>query len=174
MNCIEKAVWGRIPSYKWRTAALLFFVLGIFGASAEPARIQTLYAQLVGVYTLTKYTGHGDKPTGRLAYDTSGRMWIMLLPPDRQPLNNSSAPEEFRDTMRRVVAYYGTYKIDEPSGSVIHTVEEASNPAWVGENFRRWYYLNGPDLFISLNPDFDDPLVWRRLTDGPAGYPKNG
>ena len=163
MKSKDKAGPGRGPASNWGTVGLLFLVLGIFTATAEPVQIHNVHKQFVGVYTLARYSGHGDKPTGRLSYDSSGRMWVMLLPPDRQPLTKKSPPEEYKETMRRVVAYYGTYHIDESTGRVIHHVLEASNPAWKGENFIRWYRFKGPDLFISLKPDFSDPLLWKRM-----------
>ena len=170
MNSNVKAGRGLLPTRRWELVLLSVFVLGICVAAALPARTQSVSERFVGVFTLAKYAPHGDKPTGRLSYDSSGRMWIMLLPPDRHPLSRSSAPEEYRDTMRRVVAYYGTYKIDEATGRVIHHVEEATNPAWIGEDFIRWYAFDGSDLFLSLNPDFDDPLLWKRLPESPDGH----
>jgi hypothetical protein len=95
-------------------------------------------------------------------------MWAMLLPPDRQPVTGSSTAEEVRDTMRGVVAYYGSYDIDESTGRVIHHVEAASNPAWIGDDFVRWYRFDGNKLVISLNSGFDNPLVWVRMPDHPT------
>jgi hypothetical protein len=45
-------------------------------------------------------------------------------------------------------------------------VEAASNPAWIGDDFIRWYRFENDNLWISLNPDFDDPLLWERLPEG--------
>ena len=70
--------------------------------------------------------------------------------------------------MRGVVAYYGTYTIDEATQRVIHHVESASNPAWVGDEFIRWYRFEGPNLVISLNDRFDNALLWERLPAQPA------
>ena len=91
----------------------------------------------------------------------------MIFPPNRKPIERSSTPEQVRDTMRGVIACYGTYTIDEPTGRVIHHVQAASNPAWIGDDFVRWYRFDGQNLLISLNPSFDNPLVWERLPEGP-------
>lgn len=168
MNRDEKAGRGQFPVSSWGMVVLLLLVLVIFTATAEPIQTQTVSERFVGIYTLAKYSGHGDKPTGRISYDASGRMWVMLLPPDREPLTRKSPPEEYKKTMRSVVAYYGTYHIDEATGRVIHHVVEASNPAWKGANFIRWYRFKGPDLYISLKPDFSDPLLWKRMPGGPG------
>ena len=132
---------------------------------AKVATAQSVREQIVGVYTLARFAGHGDEPTGRISYDAAGRMWAMVLPPGRNPITNDSTAEEVRETMRGVITYYGTYTIDESTSRVIHHLEAASNPAWIGDDFVRWYRFDGPDLEISLNPDFENTLLWERLPD---------
>ncbi len=119
--------------------------------------------QFVGTFTLAEYAPHGDEPTGRIAYDAGGRMWAMILPPDRAPITGAASAEEYRAAMRGVVAYYGTYDVDEATGRVIHHVEAASNPAWVGDDFVRWYRFEDGDLRLSLNADFRGTLLWARM-----------
>lgn len=143
-------------------------VLTIATFVAVPAKVataQSVQEQIVGVYTLARFAGHGDEPTGRISYDAAGRMWAMVLPPGRSPITNESTAEEVRETMRGVITYYGTYTIDESTSRVIHHLEAASNPAWIGDDFIRWYRFDGPDLEISLNPDFENTLLWERLPD---------
>lgn len=140
-------------------------VAALVAASVEPVRAQSVQEQLVGVYTLARFAGHGDEPTGRISYDAAGRMWAMVLPPGRSPYTNESTAEEVRDAVRGVITYYGTYTIDESTGRVIHHLEAASNPAWIGADFVRWYRFEGRNLVISLNPDFENTLLWERLPD---------
>ena len=144
---------------------LLVLVLALLALETGPARAQSVDQRIVGVYTLKPYSVHGFELTGRLSYDCSGRMWAMLLPAHRDPITAQSTPEEYRDTMRGVVAYYGTYDIDRSTGRVIHHVEGASNPAWTGMDFVRWFRFEGSDLLISLDPDFNNPLLWKRLPE---------
>ena len=144
-------------------SAMLVLLIAAVGVQA--AKSQTVQEQFVGVYRLARYAPHGDEPTGRISYDSSGRMWAMLLPPGRSPLTNSSTAEDYRATMRGVVAYYGTYDIDESTGRVIHHVQSGSNPDWIGDDFIRWYRFEGPNLLISLRPGFENPLLWERLPD---------
>jgi hypothetical protein len=144
--------------------ALLVTAVGIVPAFASA---QSVHERIVGTYRLARYAAHGEQPIGRISYDASGRMWAMLLPPGRAPVDRDSAPEQYRDTMRGVVAYYGTYTIDESTQRVIHHVEAASNPAWIGDDFIRWYRFEGPNLLISLNQSFDNSLLWERLAERP-------
>lgn len=142
-------------------AVLLVVLLSLHAAAA-----QTDSTQLVGVYRLAVFSGHGSEPIGRISYDAAGRMWAMIFPPGREPVSQSSTPEQVRDTMLGVIAYYGTYTVDDSTGRVIHHVEAASNPAWIGDEFIRWYRFENGNLWISLNPRFDDPLLWERLPEG--------
>lgn len=151
------------PLLVFAVAALA--VAALVAGSVEPARAQSVQEQLVGVYTLARFAGHGDEPTGRISYDAAGRMWAMVLPPGRSPVSNDSTAEEVRDAMRGVITYYGTYTIDESTGRVTHHLEAASNPAWIGADFVRWFRFEGRDLVISLNPEFENTLLWERLPD---------
>ena len=50
-----------------------------------------------------------------------------------------------------------------------HHVESASNPAWIGDDFVRWYRLDGDRLVLSLSEDFDVTLAWQRLANEEQG-----
>ena len=143
----------------------VLMIAAFVAVPGELAKAQSIQEQFVGVYTLARFAGHGDEPTGRISYDAAGRMWAMVLPPGRSPITNDSTAEEVRDAMRGVITYYGTYTIDESTGRVIHHLEAASNPAWIGDDFIRWYRFDGPNVEISLNPDFENTLLWERLPD---------
>jgi hypothetical protein len=119
--------------------------------------------RFIGVYALVEYAPHGDEPSGRIQYDRGGHMSAMLFPPGRELLTDSLTAEKYRAAMRGVVAYYGTYDIDVDAGTVTHHVEGASNPAWIGDDFVRWYRFEDGDLRLSLNPDFRGTLLWRPL-----------
>lgn len=155
------------PAAVHRQAALLALA-AVLLTTPLAAGAETAHERLIGVYRLIRYTAHGAEPIGRIEYDAGNRMWAMIFPPNRQPVDQKSTPEQVRDTMRGVIAYYGTYTVDEPTGRVIHHVQAASNPAWIGDDFIRWYRFDGQNLLISLNASFDNPLVWERLPQGPA------
>jgi hypothetical protein len=161
---IATAVLRILGSGSVRSAA----VLAILAVTSALTSAQSVHEQIVGTYRLARYAAHGQEPIGRISYDASGRMWAMLLPPGRAPIDRDSLPEAYRDTMRGVVAYYGTYTIDEATRRVVHHVEAASNPAWIGDDFIRWYRFEGANLLISLDERFDNPLLWERLADRPT------
>ena len=147
-----------------------YFLVGAPLHTATPPAYPGLLALLsavggVGLYKLVEYAPHGDSPVGRISYDAAGHMSAMLLPPGREPVGQSAPADDFRAMMRGVVVYFGSYTIDEATGRVIHHVEAASNPAWIGDDFVRWYRFEGNRLTLSLNSEFQSTLVWERLPD---------
>jgi hypothetical protein len=124
--------------------------------------------KLAGLYTLARYAPHGDKPRGRIYYDVAGRMNAMIDPPGRKLLSSSPTVEEYRDFLRGMIAYYGTYSVDESTSRVIHHVEAASNPIWTGTDLVRWYELQGNRLLIrttEVATASTNVLTWERLPD---------
>ncbi len=122
-------------------------------------------AKFNGIYKLVIYQPHGDNPVGRVYYDLSGRMGAMLHPPGRKPLPANPTVDDYREMNRGLIAYYGTYDVDESTHRVVHHLEAASNPAWIGTDFMRWYTLEGNRLSLRTSPNSNQPLVWERLPD---------
>jgi hypothetical protein len=123
--------------------------------------------KFAGMY---KLVGVGNTVrTGRIYYDRAGRMGAMLHPPDRRPLPAAPATptvDDYREMVRGLVAYYGTYDIDETTRRVAHHIEAASNPAWIGTDFVRWYEFQPGRLLLRTRPDAAAPLIWERLPEG--------
>jgi hypothetical protein len=92
-------------------------------------------------------------------------MGAMLFPPGRRPLPQNPTIEDYRAVQRGLIAYYATYDVDESTTRVIHHIIAASNPAWVGSDFIRWYELSGDRLTLRTSPASTSPLIWERLTD---------
>jgi len=144
-------------------AALL--CVGLAATATAQSSLTAVSARFVGVYELIEYAPHGDEPSGRIWYASSGQMSAVLFPPGRAPTTNAISDADFRAAMRGVVAYYGTYTIDVDAGTVTHHVMGGSNTAWVGTDFVRWYRFEDDTLRLSLNPDFRGTLLWKRIPD---------
>jgi hypothetical protein len=155
-----RAAWG---SRAVSAVTALLLTCTATTASAQTDVPEAGPEAFIGVFRLAEYAAHGDEPIGRISYDGAGRMWAMLFPPGREPVSNESADAEYRAAMRGLIAYYGTYEVDEAGGRVIHHVEAASNPLWIGAEFVRWYRFEDGNLRLSLNPEFNNPLLWQRL-----------
>lgn len=95
----------------------------------------------------------GPDPIGYIAYHADGRMMALVLKRDR-PVLAGAAPTDAEkvalfDTM---LAYSATYTVEE--GRVIHKVDAAWNPAWLGDLVRP-FTLDGDTLVISGAPSKD-------------------
>jgi len=127
---------------------------------------RSLREKFAGMYKLVRSgAGQGGGSIGRIYYDRAGRMGAMLHPPGRKPLPPNPTVEDYREVQRGLVAYYGTYSVDEPTKRVIHHIEAASNPAWIDTDFVRWYEFDGNRLLLRTSQNSQTPLVWERLPD---------
>jgi hypothetical protein len=129
---------------------------GVLGPDAE---------RFVGTYTLIAAEGDSNS-VGRLQYDRVGRMQVMLHPRERKPLGPQATPEEFRDSIRGMQSYFGTYTVDEVAKTVTHHMEGALSPNDVGRDRVRWYRFVGNRLELLTSQTAANPLVWERLPEG--------
>jgi hypothetical protein len=120
--------------------------------------------KFAGLWRLVSYASHGDHPSGRVFYDTKGNMTGQLLPV-RKALPQNPTIEDFQNLNRGLVSYYGTYDVDPATNRVVHHLEGASNPAWAGTDFFRWYEISGSRLTLRTSPNSTNPLIWERMAD---------
>jgi hypothetical protein len=96
----------------------------------------------------------GADPIGYIAYHEDGRMMTLVIRRDRAPLSGKSPTDEEKirlyDTM---LAYSATYTLEDDK--VVHHVDAAWNPAWIGTDLIRPYTLSGNTLVISGAPSKD-------------------
>src|SRR6266849_5467035 len=117
----------------------------------------------------------GENPVGRLSYDEAGRVYAQLMNPGRRSVGGaadrgsasaigSASAEDLREMLTGFNAYFGTFDIDEPSKTVIHHVQSALIPSWVGTDQRRQYEFSGKGELIMLNIASQAAyrLVWQR------------
>lgn len=114
----------------------------------------------------------GKDARGRLIYETDGRMAVQLMNPDRpgftsdDPLATSEA--EVRAAFGGYTAYYGTYSVNPDERTIVHHIEAALLPNWVGTDQQRrfefdekYLTLKGPLLLGGVQGVVS--LVWERL-----------
>jgi hypothetical protein len=162
-------------------SALCLFPFASGRASAAAER-----EKFIGVWTLVsgastdEVTGEvrypwGKSPVGRLVYDEAGRVFAQLMNPGRRPVGGISnqgaaaaiagaSAEDMREMLTGFNSYFGTFDIDEPSRTVIHHLQSALIPSWVGSDQRRKYEFSGRDQLIILNTAGQAAyrLIWRR------------
>jgi hypothetical protein len=122
--------------------------------------------RLIGTWALLSYESVSEDGTtrhpfggaaGRLAYDEHGNMAGQVMRPGR---HGTDAPG--------YIAYFGTYEVDAAGDTVIHHVEGALNPSWVGGDQVRRFRFDGDRLVLELDVPrgdrvFRHVLTWRRL-----------
>src|SRR5690349_17116865 len=97
---------------------------------------------LVGNWRLVSYetvdeSGRRGTPygraVGRLTYDERGNMSGQVMRPGRQRVElGEGNAQQVRAAYIGYIAYFGTYEIAPDGASVVHHVDGALNPAWVG------------------------------------------
>lgn len=122
--------------------------------------------------------GLATVPLGILIYDRSGHVAAQLSRRDR---TIAALPEECRaaittkgtpDTAQTILgydAYFGTYRLNEPKGTVTHHLEAALFPGDIGKDIERRFAISGDQLTISFDTTTRDgvkvtrTLIWQRM-----------
>jgi Lipocalin-like domain len=144
------------------------------GVAARSQGVRSAKERIVGVYRLARVvrrTADGQEtiananPTGRLSYDSAGRVWVLLAPAGRKaavdPRNITL--EEYKAMNAGLMAYFGSYEVDEANQKLIIHIEAAANPALSGTTIERVYKLTDTTLTMTVpgNPATDN--VFERL-----------
>jgi hypothetical protein len=103
-------------------------------AIASPAGAQSLKEKVVGAWVLdvgAEIFQDGKKvvpwATGNLILDPTGHMSFFVMGKDRAKGN-----DDVRSPAGPMVAYYGTYTVDEGANMLTYKIEHAGNPAFDG------------------------------------------
>jgi hypothetical protein len=168
----------RVPSLTTAVLACCAFSMLANGARSEPASAKQ---EIVGTWTLVsiKYVeadGRSVEPfgpgaKGLLYFDAAGRFATQVMRADR-PLFQSNnrmigSPEENKAVSQGVVAYFGTYSIDEPNHVVTLHIEQSSFPNWNETDQKRIFkFVNDEFRYTAAsstaNPAESAELVWKR------------
>jgi len=127
-------------------AATALFCLG----AAQPAAAQqkTLKNQIVGTWSFvstvntrpdgSKVDPWGAGATGSLIYHPNGRFSFMIMRGDIPKFEREKGtPEQFKAAAQGLIAYHGTYRVDEPSKTIVHKVLGSSFAAFNGTEVKR-------------------------------------
>jgi len=109
-----------------------------------------------------------DGNVGRILYLDNGQMSAQVAASGLDPLANAdpseATPEEAAHAWRNYVGYWGTFTVDADAGVVIHAVEGAWFPHWIGHNQVRQYRFSGNTLTLEADaPGWHATLIWRRI-----------
>jgi hypothetical protein len=145
-------------------------------AKAQGLRTRTARERIVGLYRLAKVvrrTADGQEtvtnanPTGRISYDNAGRVWVLLVPAGRKAAQDprNVTLEEYKEMNAGLMAYFGTYQVDEANQKLVIHIEAAANPALSGTTIERAFKLTDTTLTMTVpgNPAIDN--VFERMPD---------
>jgi Lipocalin-like domain len=122
--------------------------------------------------------GLSSTPLGILIYDQSGHVaaqlsrrdrTLAMLPDECQAAITTKGTPDTAQTILGYDAYFGTYKINETDGTVIHHLEAALFPGDIGKDIERHFTLSGDQLTITFNTTTREGvkvmriLVWQRM-----------
>ncbi len=126
----------------------------------------SLEAQLIGTWRLVSATQRlsdgtvrpdpqpGPRGTGYIMYTESGRMCTVLGNPDRPKWKVQATPTdtEVRSALDGLVAYCGTFDVNESERYVTHHIEMDRVPNIVGTDRKRYITLDGNHLILRPAP----------------------
>lgn len=105
----------------------------------------------------------GRDPIGFIRYDAEGNMSVQIMRRDRAALTvpalQASDAEQLA-AFRSYVAYFGTYRVLEGEGVVVHYQVGNLDPQQTGTEARRGYTIEGDVL--TLIPDPNRRIHWRK------------
>jgi hypothetical protein len=114
----------------------------------------------------------GKDARGRITYEPNGRMAVQLMDSNRprfttdDPLVTSET--EVRAAFGGYTAYYGTYSVNPDERTIVHHIEAALLPNWIGTDQRRHFEFDGKYLTLKGPLRLGGvqgvvKLVWERL-----------
>jgi len=102
---------------------------------------------------------------GQLVYHPNGTVSVLVIRTDPQKLGSGVPAAERAAALDKCVGYMGRYEIN--GDRVIHKVEVALNPAWVGTAQERNATLEGDRLILSPPADEHGArarITWQRVS----------
>src|SRR5579862_39754 len=123
----------------------------------------------------TLYYPYGKEASGFIIYDADGHMAVQIMGSDRPRFASDDmqggSPDEAKAAFDRYIAYFGTYTVDETQSRVIHHMQGALLPNWVGRDQIRQFKFEGNRLTLTTPPTLRGGnslvgmLIWERMTE---------
>ncbi len=114
----------------------------------------------------------GPDAAGVIIWDALGNFAAQIIRRDTPRFASgglrTATPDEVQRAYAGVVAYFGTYEVDEPSSVVTHHVEASWNPNMVGVDQLRRFQFSEDRLTLSPPPQTVDGdtittfITWER------------
>lgn len=136
-------------------------------SSANPN--SAIVKQLIGAWKLVEFAGTIDgQPVtplnaGRLTYDASGQVSLQMMVRERPKFTSDKKRQNTKDEAKAAfdgyIAYFGTFRVDEAEGVVIHHIEGSLFPNEIGKESVRFYELTGNRLVLRVTSLVDGKIL---------------
>jgi len=148
-----------------RLVAVVALALGLFGG--EAAAQKSLKEQIVGTWDFVvaeitaadgkKSYPFGETPKGILIFTGDGRFAQIHVASDVPKIASgnrlTATAEENAAIMRRSLALFGSYTVDEEKKTVTFNIVSSTYPNWQGEAQTRTIDKLTADEFVNTNPN---------------------
>jgi Lipocalin-like domain len=153
-----------------------------FAGTARQTSAQSATQKFVGTWSLGSIVyvspdGHKIEPFGHdakglLYFDAGGHFATQVMRVDRPPFASNNrmlgTPDENKSASQGVVAYFGTYNVDESNRILTLHIEQSSFPNWNGTDQKRMFAFSGDQLRYTAasstaNPGESAELIWKKL-----------
>lgn len=160
----------------------LFTAALLIAAQPAPIMARGAAARLVGTWQLVSATqlmadgterpdpNVGAEGRGYIIYTPTGQVCAMLGHGERARWASGDRPTaaEAMAIPENMVAYCGTYTVDEAGGFVLHHVELDLSPNRAGTDRKRFFTISGDRLVLRPAPPLpegvhDWTVIWRRV-----------
>ncbi len=166
-----------------KKALLGFSLLALSGFLVLRGQSATsLRSQMVGTWRLVSATQRladgtvkpdpqtGPKGKGYLIYTETGQVCVVVGNPERSRWASAQAPtdKELRNAFDGLVAYAGTFEVNEAERYVVHHIEVDRMPNATGTARKRFCSISGNRLTLRAAPPLagdvtDWTIVWERV-----------
>lgn len=152
-----------------QSAAQRWFIV-IFALSAmlvaQAGQLTAAPRQILGTWRLVSYFREspsgvrsnvmGNHPTGYINYGSDGRMIVILADSDRKkPAAPLATPSEAQALLQSMLAYAGTYFINEQAKTITHQIDVSWDQSRTGLQFVRKYEFEKDRLTLKTEPEND-------------------
>ena len=164
------------------SAAASILTLSVLLARLHGQQTNSLRAQLVGTWRLVSATQQladgtvrpdpqtGPKGVGYLVYTDTGQVCVVVGNPERSRWASVQAPTgaDLRNAFDGLVAYAGTFEVNEAERYVVHHIEVDRVPNSTGADRKRFCVVSGNRLVLRaaspLPPEVKEwTIVWERV-----------
>jgi hypothetical protein len=105
----------------------------------------------------------GKDAVGRLTYDSAGHVSLQMMQRGQKPFHTDkpaeATSEELVAAWRGYIGYYGNWMVDEKAQTVIHSVEAAWYPNYMGTKQVRHYKFEGNRLTLEGDNSLGKAIV---------------